>query len=193
MPDTENLTDLLAEYADDEAGQLAGEGDLAEISALANQQLKLDDDIQKAELMVTVLKEKQREISQEKLPDAMEAAGMKEFTLTDGSKIKVSDQRQTSIKGDKKPEALVWLNDNGHGSIIKHNVTCTFGRGEDDEAKKLTEVLESEGFEYNDVEDVHYQTLQAWGRKQVEEGVEPPADLFNTFDVTIAKITAPKK
>lgn len=190
--DGDDLAALLEEYSDSD-GEVTGEGDLAAISGLANQQLALERLIEKATLALAVLGERHREISQEKLPDAMDAAGVKDFTLTDGSKITVRPSIQTSILADEKAGAFKWLHKNGHGSIIKHEVSVSFKRDEGDKAEEAVTALQKAGFEPTDKEDVHYQTLQAWGRKEAEEGKRPPKEFFNSFELNIAKIKAPKK
>ena len=192
MTEDNDLTGLLAEYADSD-GEMAGKGDLAAISALANQQLDLERQIEQATLALSLLGEQLREISQEKLPDAMDAAGVKDFTLSDGSKITVKPDVQTSIIADLKREAYAWLHKNGHGSIIKHDVSVSFKRDESELAEAAVDALREAGFEPTDKEDVHYQTLQAWGRAEAIEGNRPPKEFFNTFELNIAKIKAPKK
>jgi hypothetical protein len=191
MPES-NLDDLLEDYADEE-GELKGEGDLKVIAELANQMQNLEGDIEKAEAVVRALKEQHREIEQERLPDAMQAVGMSDFTLSDGSKVTVTSMLQTSFKADLKPKAIEWLDEHGHGGIIKHLVSVGFGRGENDRAHEAIEMLSTAGFPVEDKEDVNFQTLQKWGRELAREGDRPPEELFNVFDLVKAKIKAPKK
>jgi hypothetical protein len=189
---SDDLTELLDQYTDDE-GEVTADGDLKLISALANAQLKLERDIAESELRTQVLKEQHREVAQDKLPEAMAACGVKDFTLQDGSKVEVKDDIATSIKADARPAALQWLTDQGHGSIIKHEVSCAFGRGEGDGAEAALNLLEAAGFSPSDKESVNHQTLQAWGRRMAEEGIRPPEEFFHSFDIHIAKIKAAKK
>ena len=192
MPDpNDDMNALLAEYAE-QTGEVTGKGETTTIAALANEQLRLEEAVKLAKLRVQTLEEELRSVSHEALPDAMQAAGVSEFKLTDGSVVTVKEDVSTSILADKRQEAYEWLNANGHGSIVKHLVSCQFGKGEDSEAQRLVDVLVEAGFEFSDKEDVNYQTLQKWGRDMAAEGVRPPEDFFNSFDLTIAKVKPPK-
>lgn len=188
----DELQDLLAEYADPEGefAEQASTGSLENIAALANQQLELEGQIESAKLAVQVLVEKHRGISQDALPEAMQAVGMEKFTLADGSEIELKKDVETSFVASARDDgtAFAWLEKHGHGGIIKHAVTCAFGRDEGNEAHRLTEVLESNDFNYNEERGVHPQTLAAWGRQEAREGRTPPAGIFHTFNVRKAKI-----
>jgi hypothetical protein len=187
-----DLDKLLEQYEDGE-GALTGEGDLKVISALANQQMMLEAQLEAAKIYLAELQEAHRDIAQNVLPEAMAACGIKEFTLSDGSKVTVRDDVSTSLKADNKDGALDWLEANGHDSIIKHEVTCSFDRGENSNAEAALELLQTAGFTPTDKQAVNHQTLQAWGRRMAEEGIRPPEEFFHSFDIHIAKIKAPKK
>lgn len=188
----DNLDRLLSDYADD-SEKLKGEGDLGLITTLANEQIDLENRLEVAEANVKAIKEELRQVTEERLPEAMLACGIRDFTLEDGSKVTVHDDIATSVVADKRAQAFDWLERNGHGSIVKHMVSLSFGKGEGTNAHRAAEILREAGFAPTDKEDVHYQTLQAWGRRMAEEGIRPPEEFFHSFDVRKTKIKAPKK
>ena len=187
----ENLDSLLAEFESDD-GEVTGEGDLAVIAALANKQLRLEVQVQQAEDTVRMLKEELRDISQDKLPEAMAAVGMSEFTLDSGAKVTVKEDLATSIKSGMQEAAFQWLEENGHGAIVKHVLSLEFGKGENDSAEAAKAALQAAGYDPQDKESVNHQTLQKWGRDMEQEGMRPPEELFHSFDVRITKIKTPK-
>jgi len=83
----------------------------------------------------------------------------------------------------KKEDALTmheWLIANGHGDLIKRVVQIPFGRG-DESFDDVTSYLDSQGINYETKEGVAHNTLQAWARQMVEDGVELPDEVFHIW------------
>ena len=150
----------------------------AKVFKLAAEQLELERRIENGELLLEQLKNKRRIISEIELPDAMSEIEMKELVLKDGSRLKVEAYYSASIPKDRQGEAFEWLRKNGHGSLVKHDVTCSFGKEQDDLAAGLMEILREHKFEFSDKEAVNAQTLKAFVREQVEDGAALPLDLL---------------
>ena len=120
-------------------------------------------------------------IIDEQLPEALEEMGLQKFTLTDGSEISVKPIYAASIPVDRRPEAFEWLRDHGFGDLVKNNVTVTFGRGEDEDARDFVDFCDAQGFVPSQTEKVEPSTLKAWLRERVEAGDPIPLDLFGAF------------
>ncbi|MFL9694719.1 hypothetical protein, partial [Aeromonas veronii] len=58
-----------------------------------------------------------------------------------------------------------WLEDTDNDGIIKTKVLAEFGRGEMEDAKKAAEAIIEAGYDATITRDVHYQTIQAFGRE----------------------------
>ena len=181
------MNDLLSEMASDsdsgESDKLdkLDDGRLGDIARLANDAAELEAQISKAE---ELLKEKKRwlkEITEGRLPDALEALGLQKFTLTDGAEISVKPFYAASIPVPRRMEAFQWLRDHEFGDIVKNNVTVTFGRGEDEIAREFVSLCGSRGFVPSQVEKVEPSVLKAWLRERVEAGDPIPLDLFGAF------------
>ena len=130
------------------------------------------------------IKEKKRELlklTDEDLPATMQELGLSAFTTDDGASITIKPTYGAHIKVDNREDAFNWLRDNDFGDLIKNNVTCTFGRGEDDVAVQFLTLAEQSGFNAQQKTEVHPQTLKAWVREQVEEGASFPMDLFGAY------------
>jgi len=79
---------------------------------------------------------------------------------------------------EKRKEAFNWLDQNGHGDLIKTEVTVQFRRDERDEAVKFLELARQYG-SAEVKEAVHHGTLTAWLKEQVEDHhYIPPLDIL---------------
>jgi hypothetical protein len=154
---------------------------LRQVSELANEQVKLEDKISTAEAELKTLKQSHNKVSQVDIPEALAECGLSEFKLANGMKVTVNPFYSASIPKDRQDEALTWLRDNDHGDLIKQTISVDFGRGEDDAAGALKEVLADSGASYTDRTGVHSSTLRAFVREQVESGQNLPLDLLGVF------------
>lgn len=189
MSDDENIAALLAEDDDAEFGEVSDD-QLRRISKLAAAKMEIEKDIDKAKEHLAQLNGKLKEIEEIELPNAMEDAGMKKFTLLDGSEVTIADMVSISITKEGKDSGATfeWLEENGHGSIVRHVVQSAFKRGEDEAAKALVALLEENGIPFDDKQDVHWKTLESWYKQELENGRDVPENLFNAYEFKKAKI-----
>lgn len=163
-------------------------GGLASVQEAASKFVELQAEVRDLE---EKLKAKQAEfLNQETrvLPDAMEAAGFREFVLMTGEKITIAPVIRASITEANQEKAFSWMVDNGHEDLIKRDVTVNFGRGSYKEADDLVEALKEDGFTPKDKTYVHWQTLNAFVKEQVESGAELPMDLLGVYVGRKAKV-----
>ena len=113
---------------------------------------------------------------------------MDSLTLKDGSTVEVKQLVQASITEANRETAYKWLRDNGHGDLIKNQVTVAFGRGEDNVAENFINDAKSLGLEPAQKMKVEPQTLKVFVREKLEEGVEVPEDVFSIFVGSQTKI-----
>tara|TARA_S200002703_G_C3797042_1_gene246123 strand:+ start:2228 stop:2761 length:534 start_codon:yes stop_codon:yes gene_type:complete len=158
-----------------------GDASLKALSEKSNQLQKLDDAIKEAEQTLGQLKAEYRELSEVDIPSMLSELGLSEITLKDGNKISTSTYYSARISEDKRDEAFQWLNNNGFGDIVKNTVSVSFGREEDDSAKKLVDSLEDNGYATAQKKWVEPMTLKAFVREQVEKGSDLPLETFNVY------------
>ena len=170
---------LMDEMAED-ANTVPEDSVLKKVSALAEQQLDLEDEV----------KSKLFNVANYDLPNAMSEVGLKEFTLVDGQKVTVKPYYSAKIDDDNREACHRWLEENGHADLIKHTIGLKFGKGESETVATLTAFLREHGYSYDDKEGVHFQTLTAFVREQVENGGDIPLD---TFRVHIGQVTKIKR
>jgi len=187
---------MAIDYSAGSETTLPNKEELNNISELATSQVQLEMDIKAAEKALGELKARHLKLRTEALPEAMKQVGLTEFTLSNGSKISIKDGIDVSIPVPKKPEAFEWLRENGHGDIIKNDVTLSFGTGQDAQKDVAIEFAEHHNFQYAAKEAVHAGTLKAWAKKQLELDDQTnalPEDLITVYRYDVAKVDLPKK
>ncbi len=140
----------------------------------------LESDLKKA-------KKGLQKLTDEDLPTMLQEIGLSSMKLDDGSEVVVKPTYGASItKGehgtvDNRPAAYEWLREHGYDDIIKNTITCSFGRGEDDQASAFKAVAEQEGYAPEQKTDIHSQTLRAFVKERVENGDDFPMELFGAY------------
>jgi len=123
------------------------------------------------------------------LPAVMDEAGLSEFKTSNGRKIKVEEVVSASIPKARLDEALSWLREQGHGDLIKHELKVSLGKGSDNIVPEVKNALWRDyGLDPTDSETVHSQTLSAFCREQMANGVELPEDLLGLYAARVAKL-----
>lgn len=175
------------------------------IGDLAVRLTQLQTKAKEYEAVQKTIAEEIRKLSEYELPNAMAEAGMKDFTLTDGSKISVERVYAASVKVENKPSAFAWMREHGHDALIKTEVKVPLGKGAYESAEEIISLLSAQFPDYNPEldESVHWQTLRAFVKEQVEaeeraalegDAVDTPLprELLGVYIIDKAKIT-PKK
>ena len=165
----EKINELFEESTTKAVEQIE-DSSIEDLSALCNKLLKVEGEIGNVEEKLQKLKEQQRELSEQIIPDKLGQLGVTDLKLNDGSRISAEPFYSARISGEKLSDAHAWLRDNGHGDIIKNTVTLTFGQGEDVMAKELVDQLTSQGHIPQEKEAVHPSTLRAFVKEQIESG-----------------------
>jgi type III secretion system FlhB-like substrate exporter len=162
----------------------------ADIALNCNKLLETQKQIKKAEEEISKLKEAEVHLSDNVIPNLMREAGISKMELTDGSVVNVKPYYQAHINESFKERAHNWLRENGHGDLIKNNVTLEFGKGQDEIAQSVIQDAQSKGYNVKQKQGVHASTLKGWVREQIQEGKQVPNDMFGVYvanRVTIKK------
>jgi hypothetical protein len=164
------------------------------ISALANEQMLLEDQIAAAERRVAELTKRLREVSDIKLPEAMKECGMLSFTLKSGMEIQVSKGVAASIAEERREPGLQWFREQGFDDLIKSSVNAYFGKGEDETAQQLCSWLTSHNIGYSEQATIHSATLKKFIAEQLRKGrpfSEDERKLLSIYEYERAKIVRP--
>ena len=127
---------------------------LSNLLTLVNEMDELDKLIEINERHMGELKKRRWVLSTDSIPSQMQELGVEQLRLSGGRELSIRMEYSGRIAKKNEEEALKWLQDNGHGGIIKR---------------------------YEEVK-VHNQTLKAFIRERFEngDGASLP-EIFNPF------------
>ena len=152
--------------------------------------LETQKKIEATEEELRKLKDVETTLSEQTIPNLMQKAGVELIKLEGGVSVEVKPFYSARIPASKSEEAFQWLRDNGHGDLIKNQVSLEFGMKQDNEAKSIVEELKSKGLPVKQKTTVHPSSLRGFVREQIQDlGKDVPADLFGTYVANKTKIT----
>ena len=153
----------------------------SDIATSCNKLLELQTQMKKCEEHIKTLREEERLLSENEIPNLMQQAGISSLKLMDGSSVSFKPEYYAKIPVSKTNEAFDWLSFNGFGDLIKNQVSLTFGKSEDNVANSLVEDLKSKGHNVSQKKKVEPMTLKAFVREQIQSGQKLPMDLFGVY------------
>ena len=164
---------------------------LKSLAKLAENLVVVEDAISQVEDQLAELKRQKRSLAEIEIPDIMNEVGLKEFKLTNGLKINVKSVFRGKITEENAEEAFKWLDEHGHGGIVKGEIRIPF-RLDDNKLNisKIEEFARSLGYDADEKLNVHHMTLSAFIKDQLTSGHEVPRDLLGVwtgFDTKIGR------
>ncbi len=180
----EDYSDFFEETGNTEGGSEAFKN---KVTALVHEVRRIERDMSELEAQQKKLILRRRELEERDIPNALNEAGVSEFTTLEG--LKVSTKFIVgSIPIDRKEEAFEWLDNHGHGSIIKRGVQVAFDKGSEAAAESAAEAMRGMGLEPKITLNVHAQTFMSFAREQIQKGTVLPLDKWGVFYGTKAVI-----
>lgn len=179
--------------ADADPDQEAVARAFAELDKLTLQAERLTEQRKKFEDQFQKLKQAEEQLLNKDIPELLGKMRLDDCTTSSGIHVKVKREIKASLPGHERVEArmgaLRWLTEHGHSGVIKNSVAVVLDRGDDARADALVVELRTQGFDVESKKDVHASTLGALVRELVADGKIVPRDLFNLFDMRVAKLT----
>lgn len=186
------------------------DGALDLVASLALQQDEADREVRALEGQLKAAKERLRQIAEDRLPTAMADCHVRTFTTQGGLSVKVEekfrasglDDKSDGDEGKKRPlteriRALEYLEDQGHGDLVKRTVQVVLGANSQDVAAELVHLLRQHRLgnqlRIEEFRVVHPMTLQGHVRADLREGGDPDLELLGVSRVTIAKVVRAAK
>ena len=166
--------------------------DLEALVAKAEEAIELAEIIEAHEEELSQLKARLRQMTDHDLPSMLSELGMNDFSLSDGTKLKIKDFVAGSLnKSTDKQAALDWIVEHDGRHLIKTDVKVQFDKSEHNMALSFAAELQEKGLEYNLEEGIHPQTLASYARElwadykdalsKGEKGIEPPFELLGLY------------
>jgi hypothetical protein len=179
--------------ADSDPDQEAVARAFAELDKLTLTAERAIESYKKADEETQKRKQFMEQLLNKEIPELLAKMRLDECTTASGIQVKVKREIKASLPGHERVEArmgaLRWLVEQGHGGVIKNNVTVALDRGADDRADALVVELRAKGFDVEAKKDVNHMTLGALVRELMTEGKIVPREFFNLFDMKIAKLS----
>ena len=188
MTEKPTFEDLIGTQEVQEWTNNVTDGELSIVSNLANKQLKLAMEVAELEASFKAKKEELRLTSEQELPDAMQAAGLTQITLSSGEKISINEFYNAHISKANQEKAYEWLVTNGHEGLIKNEVLLKFGREETGVVDETVSALQARGLSPEVRQSVHPSTLKAFVKEQFTTGNDIPTEPFGIYIGTKATI-----
>ena len=187
-PEEETLMDIFEDLID-EGDKFASvdTGTGKQLSDLVRKLRSVEQEIEDAELNLKALKAEKHRLSVENIPGLMDEMGVDRLDV-DGVSVSRKMIVHASIPQDRKEEAFAWLRENGLDDIIKNDVTCSFGKGEDNIAGDVIGILQEKGFDPKTKTHVHPSTLKAFVKERIVDGKPIDLDMFGAFIANAAEI-----
>ena len=154
---------------------------LKTLTEKATEMIRLEELVEDKQASLKATQKELKALAEEEIPALLSEVGLSEITLSNGAKISTNAYYFARITEHNRDEAFTWLQDNGHGDIIKNTVSVSFGRDEDVDAEKLLTNLQDDGFTTSGKKWVEPMTLKAFVREQVENGNDLPLETFNVY------------
>ena len=163
-----------------------------ELHNLVRQLEDIQSQVDIAEGHIKALKQERLRLSQDMIPALMDSIGFKSFVLKDGISVQIEPFVSASIPVENRPKAYQWLRDVNCESIIKNDVTVSFGKEGDAKANDLMRELDERGLHPESKTHIHSGTLKSFIKGWVAENKKPPIDL-ELFGAFVGKTTKIKR
>jgi hypothetical protein len=188
MPDGNDLMSQMAADSEESKTALPSTERLSQLATLVKTMQDYQESVDKMTKDLAEEKERLRVVSMEDIPNLFDELELSTIKLADGQTVEVKRSFAASITKAHWPAAKAWLEANGHGAIISHDLTIKIKKGEEEQHTVIVDALTEAGLSYADGEKVHPQTLKGFVKEQMEAGSDIPQDVFGVFPVRMTKV-----
>ena len=175
------------------------EDDLKSLTEMIDNMLKNEKAIEDTKSALKVLEQAQRQLSEVDIPTKMKEIGMKEFVTNKGDKIKIKSFYTGYIPtikaclksqelAERRQKCIDYLSKDENSSLVKNELSISFSKTQDNEAKDLKADLEKKGYAPTLNESVNANSLKSHINVVKEKGLEFDDELFKVFLKTETKI-----
>jgi hypothetical protein len=177
----EDIDDILGLAASEEIS-LPKDEEISDLSAMVKELIAVRNNMDALNETLKELGKREQKLGGEMIPSRMHELGVTNLTVND-RKVTCKPFYSAKIKPESEMMAFDWLEEAGHGDVIKGELIVPYRRPDRDIAMEIKEsILATYGIAANVKLGVHHSTLRALARELVEdEGVVPPPDLFDLF------------
>lgn len=186
---------LAAEAAKLEKPAPTTEG-LRSLTSLGRELARVEREIVDTEKRLKSLKQRKNDIVHKEMPELMDRVGQDHIGLPEARLDLVLDDWFKAVLPADSEEALKWLTENGHGDLIKHQMTISLPRDTEELAERIRQRVEQMAAEFDVAVSIEtkstvpWQTLTAFVKEQVRAGAALPLE---TLGATVGRVVKIKK
>jgi len=161
----------------------------AVLRTLADEYLAAEAEVTRIEAELEVAKANMKDIAENRIPQATDGMEGK-FNLGDGRELQIKEEIRSSIAGEKREPAILWLDKHGYGHIVKREIVFEFPKGDEARSKAFVEAVQKLGMPLvmKSNFSVHHATLNSWVKERLGEGDALPNETFGIFRQRTAKV-----
>ncbi len=178
-------------YADEQDGKTPTMGDNAKavLSSQISQLAMEDAEIERLEAELKAAKERRTKLVETVIPATFEDMGLDDESVmkVDGKGVTIQTVTYASPKAADREKVYDWLEEHGHGGLIKR--TGVFKTGRDNEKKFKAWIKSIKTYPGDFQRKVEPATLKAFVNEQLKAGTEIPMTLFGAYTKRVAKVT----
>lgn len=149
-----------------------------------------DQEIARLEAALKEAKDRRTKLVEMVIPETFADMGLDDDSVikVNGKGVTIKEHVFASPKAADKPKVYDWLEEHGHGGLIKRVVTVPFGRGK--EEQEAAEKLVADYPDHNGVFErkVAPQTLRSFVTQELANGTDIPMELFNVTTKRVAQV-----
>ena len=174
---------------------------LSMLSTLVQDLLDAEVAVAQAEEILKAKQAVRDALAEREIPDLMERLGIQHFATTGGVEVEVRKRLRCSPPVANREACWNWLEEHGHGGLIKRTVLASFSREQQEAASELSEELSHRGFLTRQERKVESATLTAFANERFKEeqggSIPPhqlfPMELFGAYEHRTTQLKLPKK
>jgi hypothetical protein len=144
------------------------------LSELVDEQAQLEEEISSMNEILKNMGARIKYLSEVLVPNKLDDLGMSSIKMANGLKVEVKPFYNCKILNE---QAFAWLDENGHGGLIKTKVVQEFSRT--DREKAIEFVKENPQFKFE--QGIHYQTITAFTKEVYTRNETLPEEYFQVF------------
>lgn len=165
------------------------------LRSMAQEQVDAEALVASLEEQLSDAKERLRDIKEDRLPGIMDQIELENYSTKDGITIEVKENIRGSIPKATEDEAFKWLEDHNNENLIKRQFLIEFAKDQEKWANRFAADLRRRKRPLNTKvkRAVNPQSLQAFVKSQLSEGVDFPMKLFGVYRQRFSKVTVKDK
>ena len=168
------------------------EGEIGQLHSLVQYLQELEETEKEQAEALKNTSAKIKELKELTIPELMDSIGLEDFKSNTGLKVKVTERIFANTSPSKDPErhaeAMKWLEDNGHGDLIKRDIKVSFDLAQEESAVQLYDNLK-ENYPVAISRSVHASRLSSFIGSLLSEGEDVPLETFGVYRKRTVKIT----